>query len=252
MDISRLLEEYPRIRPVLPPQHKKIYVDEYKSNRTGKNTVQRLSQSVESWMHRQVSTGLADGDVLEIGAGTLNHLPYEENAGHYDVVEPFTELYTDSPYKDRVRKIYSDIVDVPKQPRYDRIISIAVLEHLEELPLTLAFSGLFLRPEGLFQSGIPSEGGLLWGLGWRCTTGLSYRIRTGLSYKTCMQHEHINSALEIIDLVQYFFTNVQITRFPFPLHHLSLYVHIHACKPDLQACQNYVRSRGFDFPKVSR
>ncbi len=250
MDIDSLLAEFPRSRPVLPREHKNIYVEEYKSNRTGKNPVQRLSQYVESWMHRQVAKRGNGGEVLEIGAGTLNHVPYETPV-EYDVVEPFTELYADSKYKQDIRSFYSNIIEVPRQHQYDRIVSVAVLEHLEELPLVLALAGLLLRVGGLFQCGIPSEGGFLWGLGWRCTTGLSYRIRTGLSYRTCMQHEHINSAPEIIRLVRHFYTNVKLSRFPFPTHHLSLYAYLHASQPNTAVCQNYLRDRALDFPKVS-
>lgn len=250
MEINNLLAEFPRCRPMLPPDHKNIYVEEYKSNRTGKNPIQQLSQYVESWMHRQVAKRGNGGELLEIGAGTLNHVPYETSA-EYDVVEPFTELYADSEYKQQIRSFYADIIEVPWQHRYDRIISVAVLEHLEELPLVLALAGLLLRAGGLFQCGIPSEGGFLWGLGWRCTTGLSYRIRTGLSYRTCMQHEHINSAPEIIRLVRHFYAHVEVSRFPLPAHHFSLYAYLHASQPNIPACQDYLRSRALDFPEVS-
>ena len=31
--------------------------------------------------------------ILEIGAGTLNHLKYEKNFSEYDIVEPFKNLF---------------------------------------------------------------------------------------------------------------------------------------------------------------
>ncbi len=245
MKLEKLLVDFPRQRPTLPPAYREVYVGEYKSCRTGRNFIQQLSQKAESWMHRQVAFNGVGGDVLEIGAGPLNHLPYE-NASLYDVVEPFTELYEDSAIKSQVRYFFDDITQVPQHEKYDRVLSVAVLEHLEDLPLTLALSGLLLRDGGRFQAGIPSEGGFLWGLGWRCTTGLSYRMRTGLSYKTCMMHEHINSAREIIALVRYFFRDVSVSRFPFPVHHLSLYAYLDAGNPDRALCQNYSCDRSLD------
>ena len=35
-------------------------------------------------------------EILEIGAGTLNHLKYEKNYSVYDIVELFKNLYQDS------------------------------------------------------------------------------------------------------------------------------------------------------------
>lgn len=237
-----LLASYPRVRPPLTSAHEKIYVEEYKANRTGQTVVQKLAQRLEAWMHKQVSSHGKDGAVLEIGAGTLNHLPYE-TAEPYDVVEPFTELYANNSLKSRIRCFYGDITEVPHISHYDRVISIAVLEHLEDLPVFLALSGLMLKPNGLFQAGIPSEGGLLWSLAWNCTTGLAYRIRTGLDYGTLMRHEHVNTASEIIALVCLFFEQVEIRRFPLPLHHLSLYVYVHATEPRIEFCWDYMRRR---------
>ena len=211
--------------------------------------MQQLSQKAEAWMHRQVALNGIGGDILEIGAGPLNHLPYE-SASLYDVVEPFTELYEDSAVKSQVRYFFDDMAQVPRHEKYDRVLSVAVLEHLEDLPLTLALSGLLLRDGGIFQAGIPSEGGFLWGLGWRCTTGLSYRIRTGLSYKTCMMHEHINSACEIIALVRYFFRDVSVSRFPLPAHHLSLYAYLGARDPDIALCHAYSCNRDLDCSRI--
>lgn len=166
MQIADLLNTFPRRRPPISAAHKEIYADEYKDNRTGKNLIQRASQWAESWMHRYLAASGRrhnPGEVLEIGAGSLNHLPYEEVGEAYDVIEPMAFLYEDSPNRGRVRNFYSDIRDIADDTQYRRIISVAVLEHLEELPFTVVKSGLLLADGGVFQAGIPSEGGLLWG-----------------------------------------------------------------------------------------
>jgi len=243
--VDELLASYPRQRPPLPPAQRAIYVAEYRDNRTGANPVQRAAQWAESWMHRQVAAIAHPGPVLEIGAGALNHLPYEASPD-YDVVEPFVELYHDIPLRGRVRRFYRDITELPRGSRYQRILSVAVLEHLEDLPLNIALSGLLLAPGGRFQAGIPSEGGLLWGLGWRCTTGLSYRLRTGHSYGTLMRYEHINTAPEIIAVVRHFFPDLAVRRFPLPAHHLSLYAYLQAERPDPGRCRACLAERGPD------
>lgn len=242
MTIENLLRSYPRERTPLPAAQREIYVAEYRANRTGENPIQRLSQAAESWMHRAVARDPSGKRLLEIGAGALNHLPYE-SAPLYDVVEPFRALYQDSPQRANVARYFDDIGEIPLTPTYDRILSIAVLEHLEDLPTVVARAGRLLRPQGRFQAGIPSEGGFLWGLGWRSTTGLSYQLRTGLSYAVVMRHEHLNDAREIIEITRYFFERVKLKRFPLPHHHLSLYAYIEASQPLLRRCDDHIEAR---------
>lgn len=243
--LEKLLGSYPRQRPPLPPAQRAIYLAEYKANRTGQNPIQRLAQAAESWMHRQVARHPGGERLLEIGAGALNHLPYE-SAPTYDIVEPFTALYEDSPQRARVARCYADIGELAAEPSYDRILSIAVLEHLEDLPTVIARSGRLLRSGGRFQAGIPSEGGFLWGLGWRCTTGLSYRLRTGLSYGMVMRHEHLSQAPEIVAVVRYFFERVELRYFPLPHHHLSLYAYLEASHPIVERCDAQLEARAHE------
>ena len=182
--------------------------------------------------------------MLEIGGGTLNHLPYEPEVADYDVVEPFEALYSESANRPRVRRIFPNIEEVPKESRYDRIVSIAALEHLEDLPKIIARSALLLSEGGIAQHSIPSEGGMLWGVSWRLTTGLAYRLRNGLSYGVAMRHEHINDAPEIIAVLAWFFERVEIRRYPVPFHHVSLYTYVEATHPRCDRCREYLEGRG--------
>jgi hypothetical protein len=235
--LEQLLASYPRLRSPLPPDHARTYVEHYRSNRSGKNGLSRIVLWLESWMHRVVARGVPDGNLLEIGAGNLNHLSYHPAARAYDAVEPFRDLWQESPQRDRVRAMYDDIMDVEERPGYDCIISVAVLEHLTDLPFILARSALLLREGGSMRAGFPSEGGLLWGLAWRLTTGLKYRWDRGLDYGVIMRHEHVNTAAEILELIHYFYERVEVARFPLPLAHLSFYTAVIARSPRLDYCR---------------
>lgn len=192
-------------------------------------------------MHRKVRGASAGERLLEIGAGTLNHLRYEAGAASYDVIEPFSALYEGQSETRLVRQFYTDIDEVPLDHRFDRILSVAVLEHLANLPHVVARAGLLLGDKGEFKAGIPSEGGLLWTFSWASSVGLMTRITRGLDYGELMRHEHLSAAPEIIAVVRYFFRNCRVERFPLPWHHLSLYCAISASDADLDRCAAFGR-----------
>ncbi len=241
--IKTVLSTYPRTRPELMPKQRSSYVEHYRSNRAANRGLAIIVARLEAWMHRRVSEGLSAGDLLEIGAGNLNHFPYLAGECVCDVVEPFVELWEQSPYRSRVHHMYSDLQQVPETSRYDSIFSVAVLEHLTDLPFILSRAGLLLRAGGSFRAGFPSEGGLLWGLAWRLSTGIEYRLRRGLNYGAIMRHEHLNTASEILLLLGYFYESVEVLRFPLPFHHLSFYTTAIARQPRLDRCRSFQASR---------
>lgn len=239
--IEPLLRTYPRVRPPLSAAHQASFVEHYRANRSQQG-ISGVVMHLEAWMHRELARHSAE-TILEIGAGTLNHVPYHPGARVYDVVEPFRELWEDSPHRDRVRTIFHDIAEVPEEPAYDLVLSVAVLEHLTDLPDIVARSALLLRESGRWCAAFPSEGGLFWGLGWRCTTGVAYRLKRGLDYSAIMRHEHVNSAPEIVQVLRHFFAKVELSRFPLPFHQLSFYTVASAAAPRLDRCRQWRKSR---------
>jgi hypothetical protein len=241
--IDRLLRTYPRPRPALAPEYQRIYLEHYRSNRSSAGALNGVVAGLEGWMHQRVARAAAPGAaILEIGGGTLNHVPYERGAQSYDVVEPFRELWEDSPHRSAVRQIYADIGEVPEANRYGRIFSIAVLEHLTSLPWVVARCGSLLAESGVFQAGIPTEGGMLWGAAWRSTTGVAFRLKRGLNYAPMMRHEHVNEAAEIEAVVGYLFEEVSVRRFPLPWRHLSFYTYIEARAVRPERCRRLLEN----------
>lgn len=241
-----MFEQFPKTRPPLPKRIEEIYSDLYKSNRTGETSAASLAQKLESWMHRKAASDVAghasaSKATLEIGAGTLNQLPYEPAGAPYDIIEPFRSLYRDSPLLGRVRNIYADISDIPETSRYDRIISIATFEHVLDLPALVARAGLLLTPDGALRAAIPSEGTFLWTLGWKLTTGLEFRFRHGLDYGLLMKHEHVNTAREIEEVLRYFFESVECSCFGLA-RSISLYQFFICARPRLERCREYAKN----------
>lgn len=238
MDLT--LAKFPKSRPELPARHRAVYEREYALNRSGRGPLYAAVAKLEGWMHHAIAARKPNGPILELGAGGLNHLSFEAGASEYDVCEPLADLLLNKPLPPHVRTVLKDYRELGNlEGGYSKILSIAVLEHLEHLPYVVAQSALLLAPAGVFQAGIPSEGGALWGLSWRLSTGLAYRLRTGLDYGILMRHEHINTADEIEAIVRRFFAEVKMRRFPFDAKHLSMYTYLEATNPRCEDCTNF-------------
>ena len=130
MEIDELLTRFPKKRPILDDDVAKIYQIEYKKNRNGETRASSLAQKLEGWMHNNVAKSFNPNtsdvcDTLEIGAGTLNQLPFESLSGDYDIIEPMVSLYEDSQFFSRLRNCYTDISEIPTSINYNRIISVA-------------------------------------------------------------------------------------------------------------------------------
>lgn len=206
--------QFPKKRPPLPAEIQEIYAKHYRLNRDGKSSATSVAQRMERWLHFRVADDVAglrhtNKRTLELGAGTLNQLVFEPESEVYDVVEPFTALFQDSVYRPRISNFYTDISEVPSRNSYDRITSIAVLEHVCDLPMVVSRCVSLLADGGVFRASIPSEGTILWKLGWMLTTGVEFRLKYGLDYGQLMRHEHVNTADEIEMVLRHYFSSVQ-------------------------------------------
>ena len=241
-----MFEQYPKTRPVLPRAYEEIYRQHYIQNRGGRSAASALSQRLESWMHRRVAADVKNsrdpGATLEIGAGNLNHVAYEPASQPYDIVEPSAYLFQEAPKLAQIRNIYSDVRQIPVDQRYERIVSIATLEHLCDLPEVIAHVGLLMQPQGTFRVAIPSEGTAPWRWAQLVTTGLEFRLKYGLDYKVLRRYEHVNTAEEIEGILNQFFNSIK-SQFYGLSRRLSLYQFFVCATPRLNTCKAYIEER---------
>jgi len=244
-DLSLIFAKFPKKRPVLPPEYASIHQEQIETNRLGRTPATALSRHMEAWMHRQIAADVYRAgravSTLEIGAGSLNHLMYEPASSPYDVVEPAEYLLalSDPVQRRRVRLVFKDIAEISLYNRYERIISIASLEHICNLPEVIARSGILLSLSGQFRAGIPAEGTVLWHLGG-LTTGLEFRMKYKLDYRVALQHEHVNTAAEVEDVLRYFFSDIKSKVFGLT-RSLCLYQFIRCTHPILERCKEYLQ-----------
>ena len=118
---------------------------------------------------------------LEIGAGTLNHLEYENLDKVYDIIEPKKFLFKNNLNKKFINKIYKDLKKC-KNLYYERIISCAVLEHHTNLPEFLYLSSIKMNKKGYQSHSVPCEGYPTWDLTWFLINGIIFKIKYGYSF----------------------------------------------------------------------
>lgn len=228
LEFEKILARYPKKRIKLNDEYKKIYNRHYMRNRSGEGITNLISQKMESWMHKKVSK-LSGVNILEIGAGNLNHVKYESNFTYYDIVEPFTELYFNSPQRKTIRNIFISLEDVKE--KYDKILSIATFEHMLNLPREIDQCKKLLKKNGVLQIAVPCEGEIAFKLGWMLTTGIAFRLKHKLDYSKLIKYEHVNSLKEISILLNNNFVVTKFERSPLflPIKNFSFYAYFE-CK----------------------
>ncbi len=244
--IPDIFNNFPKIRKELPEAYLKIYDSHYKKNRSGETTATSLSMKLERWLHKKVAEDVKQvgAKTLEIGAGTLNQMEYEPKVEQYDIIEPFHLLYENSPQLPKVKTIYKDINEVDDLAKYQRITSVATFEHILDLPLVVAKSVMLLEPNGSLRVSIPNEGTLLWKLG-TLVTGFEFKRMYNLDYGILLEHEHVNTAIEIETVLKYFFTDIKTKVFGIN-RKLAFYVFFDCKKPEVERAKQYLelRNRG--------
>jgi len=238
-----MFENYPKERIELPLEFQKIYSEHYKNNRDGSTSASSLAQKMESWLHRKVAMdvmGIQNKSTLEIGAGTLNQLKYE-NTKPYDIIEPFSELYINSKFKDQVNEVFQDIDDISASNKYDRITSVATFEHITDLPKVVAKTCRLLNERGTLRVSIPNEGTFLWKLGYKLTTGIEFKLKYGLDYSILMNYEHVNTADEIEQVLHYFYGKVKCSCFGIN-RKIAFYRFYECTNPKIDISEQYLKS----------
>lgn len=241
--MSIVFDNFPKRRIALSEKYQQIYTEHYKNNREGKTTASSLSQKMEGWLHRKVAADVLDDhnkSTLEIGAGTLNQL-YYENTQPYDIIEPFKELYHNSPLLRKVNHIYDDIDQISPGIQYDRITSVATFEHILNLPHVVAKTCFLLKDSGSLRVAIPNEGTFLWKLGWKLTTGLEFRLKYGLDYGKLMQYEHVNTANEIEEVLRCFYNKIDASYFGLNKK-VAFYRYYECRQPNSHAASEYLEN----------
>ncbi|MBU3689714.1 MAG: hypothetical protein B7C54_03005 [Acidimicrobiales bacterium mtb01] len=188
--------------------------------------------------HRLVERGVDNSDkrILEIGAGKGEHLAFVRGSfSEYVMLEPnqTSRIEADEP-KVRVVAGRAEDTDFPPES-FDRVISMCVLHHVDDVAQVLRNIRSWLAPGGVFSLFLPSDPGVLNRLNRRLFVTPRARRAGFDSYPLINAREHKNHYWAIKTELDHQFSGFGISRryfpLPIPAGNLSLCSIWHLWKP---------------------
>lgn len=167
--------------------------------------------------------------VLEIGAGTGEHLGYVRHTfDRYHMTDLSSSML------DKARNRHGNLEKVVFEQHdalnlsfpdqcFDRLISVYNLEHLPNPHEAIREWKRVVKKGGVISISIPTEGGLAWNTGRFLTTRRSF-AKEGLNLDYIIAREHVNACYRLVSLINYYFPEKSTNWFPFavPTPHLNL------------------------------
>jgi phosphatidylethanolamine/phosphatidyl-N-methylethanolamine N-methyltransferase len=203
-----------------------VYDDSNYSSRSLQSSVMRASHKLtEKAFDRQVHFDR----VLEIGAGTGEHLPFVRHTfNEYTLsdLDPKTlavaakKLDGIAPGKIRFEPQTGEKLPYPDNS-FDRVIATHVLEHIYQPHLVLREWFRVLKHNGVLSILIPTDPGLAWRLG-RHLGPRKNAIAKGIAYDYIMAREHVNSCNNLIAILKHYFPDSTQAWWPFPVSSIDL------------------------------
>lgn len=192
-----------------------------------------LQKLVMRASHKLVEKAYAKQDffskVVEIGAGTGEHLPFIRHQFNEYVLtdlDPKTldvaKMKLTAAYGSRVkfemqtadRLAYADNT-------IDRLIAVHVLEHIYQPHLALKEWFRVLRHGGVLSILIPTDPGIAWRLG-RHLGPRKNALKQGIAYDYVMAREHVNACNNLIAILRHYFPKAQEAWWPTPIPSIDL------------------------------
>lgn len=167
--------------------------------------------------------------VLEIGAGTGEHLPFVRHKfNKYTLtdIDPKTLQVA----KTKLGAIHNEKIGFEIQTgerlayqdnTFDRVVATHVLEHIYQPHLALKEWYRVLKNGGVLSILIPTDPGLAWRLG-RHFGPRKNAIAQGIAYDYVMAREHVNSCNSLIALLRHYFPEAKEAWWPFPVSSIDL------------------------------
>lgn len=192
-----------------------------------------LQSSVMRASHKLAEKAFDDqthfGRVLEVGAGTGEHLPFVlHRFDEYTLTD--LDSKTLEVAKRKLARIHNGNVSFEVQTgsklaypdnTFDRLVATHVLEHIYQPHLALKEWRRVLKHGGVISILIPTDPGLAWRLG-RHLGPRRNAMKQGIAYDFVMAREHVNSCNNLIAILRHYFPESKEAWWPFPIPSIDL------------------------------
>ena len=183
-----------------------------------------VMRSGHAFLERAWGGGSHFGRVLEIGAGTGEHLPFIRHAfDEYVLSDHDGRALEIARSKLSVSGIHYDKLGYELQSgdrlsypdhSFDRVIACHVLEHIPEPHLALKEWCRVIKDGGVLSILIPTDPGLAWRLG-RCLGPRRNALAKGIAYDYVMAREHVNPCNGLMAILRHYFPEGKEAWWPF-------------------------------------
>ena len=218
-------------------QFRAMFADVYDAS----NYVSPMQSALMRASHRGVEKAFGKNQrfpkVLEIGAGTGEHLAYVRHDFDQYVVTDLDEKTLEIA-SGKIGAKFGDRVSFESQKgeelsyandSFDRLIAAHVLEHIYKPHLVIKEWRRVLKNGGVLSILIPTDPGVAWRLG-RHLGPRKHALAKGIAYDYVMAREHVNSCNNLIALLRHYFYIRTESWWPFriPSIDLNLFFICHA------------------------
>jgi phosphatidylethanolamine/phosphatidyl-N-methylethanolamine N-methyltransferase len=183
-------------------------------------------------LERRFHKGEHFSNVIEVGAGTCQHIQHVQHGfDRYVVTDLDEEMLRMGRARlpERTRATVELSVQNARALSYadqsfDRLIATHVLEHLPDPADVLREWYRVVRPGGVLSIVLPCDPGMMWRFGRHLGPRRTAR-RAGLEYDYFMAREHINSIFNLVTLIRYYFESIDESWYPLmiPSANLNLF-----------------------------
>jgi ubiquinone/menaquinone biosynthesis C-methylase UbiE len=192
------------------------YLNNFSSVYDACNYSSGVQAAIRRASHQLVEEGLLKNqycpEILEVGAGTGEHLTYVRHPfDHYTVTDLDEKALIVAKNKVSEKILPKCIFDIQNACQldypdnsFDRLIATHVLEHLPEPHLVLKEWKRVVKPEGIISILIPTDPGVAWRLG-RTLGPRRQAKKRGIAYDYIMAREHVNSCTNLVALLRHYF-----------------------------------------------
>lgn len=167
--------------------------------------------------------------VLEIGAGTGEHLPFVRHRfSNYVLTDLDPETLAVA--KKKLHGLHQEKISFEVQTggrldypdaTFDRVVAVHVLEHIYQPHLVIKELYRVLKKGGVLSILIPTDPGLAWRLGRRLGPRKN-ALAQGIAYDYVMAREHVNSCNNLIAILRHYFPVAAESWWPLPVRSIDL------------------------------